>query len=142
MTHRDDQSAANTQLVLHFLQVLDRQDLEQVAALMTADVHLHFSGLHFDRAGTLEVMRSSYASFGDLRHDVEETIAAGDRVVVRATLRGTHSGVFEGLEPTGKRIEVGQIVIFRLEGDRVAEIHEEVDAMVIMQQLGALPAAG
>lgn len=139
MTEADDQTARNTRLVLRFLEVMDRKDFDEVGAMMAPDLQLHFSGLHFDRAGAMGVIESSYESFADLRHDVIETIAAGDRVVVRATLRGTHTGVFEGVAPTGKTIAVGQIAIMRVAGDQIAEIHEEVDGLVLMQQLGALP---
>jgi len=135
-----DEQDRNTRVVLKFLEVMDRKQFDQVDAMMAPDMQLHFSGLHFDRAGAMGVVVSSYESFSDLRHDVIETIAAGDRVVVRATLRGTHTGLFEGLAPTGRTIEVGQIVIMRVAGNQIAEIHEEVDGMVVMQQLGALPA--
>ena len=135
-------SAGNTELVLHFLGEMDGHRFEAVDAMLAPGMQLHFSGLHFDRDGAMGVVRSLYESFGDLRHDVTETIAAGDRVAVRATLRGSHTGPFEGLAPTGRRIEVGQIAIFRVAEGKIAEIHEEVDGMVVMRQLGALPSAG
>ena len=43
------------------------------------------------------------AAFPDNRHEVEEIIAEGDRVVVRCTLTGTHLGEFMGLHPRAGR---------------------------------------
>lgn len=71
---------------------------------------------------------------------MHETIAAGDRVVARMTLRGTHTGLFEGLAASGRTIGVGQISIFRIAGDRITEIREEADLLLLMQQIGAIPA--
>ena len=43
------------------------------------------------------------AAFPDNRHEVEEIIAEGDRVVVRCALTGTHLGEFMGLRPRAGR---------------------------------------
>src|SRR3712207_4460955 len=45
------------------------------------------------------------AAFPDLRISIDEQIAEGDKVMVRATVRGTHQRVFRGMAPTGKEIE-------------------------------------
>src|SRR5262245_54181597 len=37
-------------------------------------------------------------SMPDLHYTIEDLVAEGDRVVVRWTLRGTHTGSFRGLE--------------------------------------------
>ena len=43
-------------------------------------------------------------AFPDLSIAVEDVMAEGDRVVARVTMRGTHRGEFQGIEPTGKRV--------------------------------------
>jgi serine phosphatase RsbU (regulator of sigma subunit) len=52
-------------------------------------------------------------AFPDLRINVEEQIAEGDKVVVRATIRGTHQREFRGMAPTGKEIEEKGFSAFR-----------------------------
>ena len=37
------------------------------------------------------------------------------------TMRGTHSGEFHGIAPTGKRVEVKAIDMFRIEGGKIVE---------------------
>ncbi len=61
-------------------------------------------------------VRMVTAAFPDNRHEVEEVITQGDTVVLRCTLTGTHEGPFMGIPPTGRRIEVTEIHIYRLEG--------------------------
>jgi steroid delta-isomerase-like uncharacterized protein len=129
----------NTRLVLRFLEVMDRQQFDEVEALLAPDFQIHYSGLHLNREQMMEMVRSVYRSFGDLVHDVQEIFAVDDRVVLRGLLRGTHTGEFEGIAATGRSITLGQIVIVRVDGDLVAEIHEEVDSLVLLQQIGAFP---
>ena len=44
-------------------------------------------------------VRMVTAGFPDNRHEVEEVIAEGDKVVLRCTLTGTHLRVFMGIPP-------------------------------------------
>src|SRR3712207_6800234 len=52
-------------------------------------------------------------AFPDLRSTIEDQIAEGDKVVTRWTMRGTHRGEFRGIAPTGGRITVTGMGIFR-----------------------------
>ena len=137
----DDRTTLNTELALRFLDLVDRHEFDAADAMMSDDFQLYFSAQQLDKAQTLGMIRSVYESFADLTHDVHETIAAGDRVVARMTLRGTHTGMFEGLAASGRTIGVGQISIFRVDGDRITEIREEADLLLLMQQIGAVPAS-
>ncbi|MGQ0764219.1 MAG: ester cyclase [Gemmatimonadota bacterium] len=79
-----------------------------------------------------------YGGFADLRHAVEETIADNEKVVVRFTLGGTHSGEFMGIPPTGNVFEVGAIAILRITNGKIAELRGQFDQLGMMQQLGVL----
>jgi predicted ester cyclase len=48
-------------------------------------------------------------------------MAEGDRVAARVVMRGTHMGEFQGLAPTGKRVEVKAIDMFRISGGKIVE---------------------
>jgi len=52
-------------------------------------------------------------AFPDLRISIDDQIAEGDKVMVRATLRGTHQREFRGMAPTGKEIEERGFSLFR-----------------------------
>ena len=137
----DGAATRHTELSLRFLDLIDRHEFDAADAMMSDDFQLYFSALQLDKAQTLAMIRSVYESFADLRHDVHETLVADDRVVARMTLRGTHTGTFEGLAASGRTINVGQISIFRVAGDRITEIREEADLLLLMQQIGAVPAS-
>jgi len=84
--------------------------------------------------------RMFFAAFPDGRLTIEDTIAEGDRVVIRWTARATHKGEFEGLPATGKELTVTAIIIFRIADGKIVEMWAEIDMMSVMQQIGAIPA--
>ena len=53
------------------------------------------------------------AAFPDFRISINDQIAEGDKVMVHATIRGTHLREFRGMAPTGKQIEERGFSVFR-----------------------------
>jgi steroid delta-isomerase-like uncharacterized protein len=80
-------------------------------------------------------------AFPDMEFTIEETIAEGDRVVVRWMARGTHQGNLKGIAPTGKWATVTGIVTFRISDGKIVEGYENWDTLGLMHQLGVLPLA-
>lgn len=76
-------------------------------------------------AKLIEVFRETFSetreAFPDMRVTVEDMITEGDRVAARVTMRGTHLGEFMGLAPTGKRVEVRAIDMFRIANGKIVE---------------------
>ncbi|MFQ5859457.1 MAG: ester cyclase [Anaerolineae bacterium] len=99
-------------------------------------------GVRPDREGLKQFVTVLLAGFPDFRITVEDMVAEGDKVVVRATWRGTHKGEFIGIPPTGRQVTVTEIGIHRIEGGKVSESRVEVDQLGMMQQLGVVPPPG
>lgn len=129
----------NRQLAERFIDALDRQDFTAVAGMMSQEFRLSFSGQELNREQSLAMIRDVYQAFNDFKHHIEETFAVDDVVIMRITDRATHTGVFEGLPPTGRTINIGQISIIRIHSGQITEIREEADMLTLMQQLGAIP---
>jgi steroid delta-isomerase-like uncharacterized protein len=79
--------------------------------------------------------------FPDLDIVLDALIAEGDLVVKRWTFRGTHTGEYMGLPASGKRAVMAGVTIYRIQGGQVRETWWSYDALGLMQQLGAIPAA-
>jgi len=120
----------------------DARKLE-VADELIAEVSLNYdTGLTPVPGGPEDfkaVVQMVTAGFPDNRHAVEELIAEGDTVVARVTLTGTNEGEFMGMPPTGKRIEVNEIHIYRLLEGKIVEHRVGRDDMGAMCQLGVIP---
>lgn len=76
-------------------------------------------------------------AFPDTRNTVEDVVAEGNKVAVRWTTRATHRGEFMGILPTGNRVAVTSIGVFRLSGGKIVESWDEYDALGLLRQLGA-----
>jgi predicted ester cyclase len=68
-----------------------------------------------------ETFTEARAGFPDLSITVEDVMAEGDLVAARVVMRGTHQGEFQGLAPTGKRVEVKAIDMFRISNGKIVE---------------------
>ena len=69
----------------------------------------------------------------------EDMLIDGDKVALRATFGGTHTGDLMGIPPTGKEIAGEGIFIYRIKGGKIVEFWEGLDQLTIMQQLGVIP---
>ena len=74
--------------------------------------------------------------FPDLQLTIEDTVAEGDLVAQRITFNGTHTGVFQGLPATNKRVTFSGLELNRFEEGRVVEHWFQLDALGLLQQLG------
>ena len=68
-----------------------------------------------------ETFSEARAAFPDLSVTVEDVVAEGDRVATRVIMRGTHQGEFQGISPTGKRVEVRAMDMFRISDGKIVE---------------------
>ena len=80
-------------------------------------------------------------AFPDLDLTIEETVSEGDKLVMRATLRGTHEGPFLTVDPTGERVEVSRMVVHHVDDGRVTETGIVEDTVRLLHQLGVGPDA-
>jgi steroid delta-isomerase-like uncharacterized protein len=75
-------------------------------------------------------------AFPDSRMAVEDQIAEAGRVATRWRMTGSHGGVFMGIEPTGKPVDITGIFFDRLENGRIVETWANYDLHGLLQQLG------
>jgi predicted ester cyclase len=80
------------------------------------------------------------AGIPDWRVTIEDLVAEGDRVAKRWVLRGTHTGEMLGAAPTGRRVEMRAMTLYRISGGKVREIHWNYALFGVLQQVGAIAA--
>jgi predicted ester cyclase len=89
-----------------------------------------------------QTVRSLHSAFGELRFEVEDEVAEGDKVVQRVTMSGRQSGPLMGREPTGKEFAVRHVYIWRIADGKIAEHWGSRDDLGLLGQLGLLPSGG
>lgn len=76
------------------------------------------------------------AAFPDLKCVIHNEVAEGDKVATHKTFHGTHKGEFMGMPPTGKKIAIDVMDIFRIAGGKMVEHWAVQDSAGLMEQLG------
>ena len=119
-------------------EVWKKGDLDAVNEIFAADFVFHYAGTQGkpDREGYKEAVTDLVAPFADVHAAVEDVIMEGDKVVLRWTWGGTHTGEFWGIPPTGRQVAVTGISILRIVGGKIVEEWGEMDNMGLMAQLG------
>jgi steroid delta-isomerase-like uncharacterized protein len=74
-------------------------------------------------------------AFPDLRRDIEDQVAEGERVATRSIMRGKQTGNLPNLPSKGKSIDVRSIIIYRIADGRIVEGWECYDSLSMMMQL-------
>lgn len=98
--------------------------------------HMTPAGLPNGLAGFKAYVTRLRGAFPDLRFTVEDVVAEGETVVVRATARGTMTGDFLEMKATGKTATWTEIHIGRLADGKVVEHWATIDQLGMLQQLG------
>jgi predicted ester cyclase len=62
-----------------------------------------------------------HAGFSDLKVDILDQVAEGDKVTSRKTITGTHSGTLMGVTPTNKRVVIDVIDIVHVKDGKYFE---------------------
>lgn len=99
-------------------------------------------GYGSDREGLKQFMSLFHAAFPDMLTTIDDLVAGQDKVAIRMTGRGTHTGDLMGIPPTGKHVTVTSISIISIVDGKVAERWNITDILSLLQQLGVSPSMG
>ena len=137
-------SSQGKDLVLrHHEEVWSKGNLDAVDELYAPDFVGHHPRMP-DWVGpeaVKQAVQTMRGAFPDFTESVEDVIGEGDRIVTRFTSSGTHLGMLRGIAPTGKRIAMAEIGIFRVAGGKIAEKWGLFDRLGMFQELGVVPDA-
>jgi predicted ester cyclase len=137
----------NKALIRRLAAAHNRQNAAAAASCFAAAATNH--GQRAGTAGMERVYESLYLAFPDYHWELQLLLAEEEWVTAQILMTGTHLGtpllpVFGGLlheaAPTGKRVAVENIHIYRIDNGLIAEHSAVRDDLGMMQQLGLLPA--
>src|SRR5215212_8991650 len=113
-------------------QAISEGDLQALDELMARELADEF------KRDVAEIRRA----FPDYAGTNVEQIAEGEEGANRVVVLGSHLGEFEGVSPTGERVEFVGHSIDRVVEGKIVESWVEVDMLGVMRQLGAEPGPG
>ncbi|MDX1469608.1 MAG: ester cyclase [Acidimicrobiia bacterium] len=129
---------ANKALLERYMEaVWEKGDIDALTDFLHPGFRRHLGPTlgSLDLEGQIERLRGFREAFPDITITPEDVIAEGDLIAFRSTMRGTHRGVFAGLEPTGKRVTVGLVDLIRVADGRFIEQWGGPDMADLVRQL-------
>ncbi|HET7118262.1 MAG TPA: ester cyclase [Hanamia sp.] len=132
----------NKKIMNYFIEeVINNKNLNAADTIVAEDFteDVPFPGQEPGREGLKFVLNSMFTGFPDMKWTVHEQIAEGEKVVTRFTWTGTHNGVFMGIPPTNKRVEVWGVVIDVVKNGLFSESRIIMDNIGLLKQLGVMP---
>jgi steroid delta-isomerase-like uncharacterized protein len=118
-------SEENKAIARRVYEIISTGDFERAEEIVNPDVADNECPLERGRPKLIDTFKETFSeareAFPDIRVTVEDLVAEGDRVAARVTMRGTHQRDFQGLAPTGKRVQVRAIDMFRISNGKIVE---------------------
>ena len=135
-------ASENKAIVRRFIEeVLSGNQVAQVETLVAPHYinHLLPPGMAQGPEGEKAFIGMFRSAFPDFRMTVEDLLGEADRVAGRWVFTGTHTGAFQGIPPTGHRVTMTGMNIFRLENGQIVDNQSNFDQFGLLQQLGVIP---
>jgi len=111
-------------------------NLAMAEDLFSAD--LRTNGVHVGVAGPVGRIRDRLTGFPDLTTSIQDMFVSGDKLAVTLMWRGTHTGPYGGVAPTGRPAEVRDSAIWHFRDGKVAQIWTLQDQFGFLKQVGYL----
>jgi steroid delta-isomerase-like uncharacterized protein len=130
----------NKALIRRFYQEIDAGNIDAMDDLVAEDYINHdppFPGLASGREGLKQVFKMFWDATPG-RHEIEDQIAEGDKVVTLLRGIGKHEGELAGIPPSGNDLDVKAVAIHRIAAGRIVEHWSAVDSAALLNQLGVI----
>jgi steroid delta-isomerase-like uncharacterized protein len=123
-----------------FTEVFNTNATDRMGDFASPDIEIRFAGADAPVRGLASykaLFAQDLPSFPDAHYTVEDLFGADDRVAIRWRMDATHQGTYQGIAPTGKRVSLSGMSVYRFEGGKVAEAWVVTDNLGFLQQLRA-----
>jgi steroid delta-isomerase-like uncharacterized protein len=135
----------NRQTLDRFIQqVWNEGDASAADAFLADEYVIHsdpgdpWDGQTLSREAFKQRLAVSRSPFPDLRFDIVETIADGDRVAIAWMMRGTQTGALGDRPASGRAIDVHGMTMYYFRGGRITGHRQILDRIAVARQLGLM----
>ena len=120
-----NQAMKNKEFILHYYNTVS-------GAIKTPDMLRRF----MDDPVLIETITFFDGAFPKYEMIADEMTAEGNRVVVRAKMKGKHEGEWEGIQPTHRAVDFPVIVSYEIVDNKIVTHWLVADQTILMEQLG------
>jgi len=131
----------NKALVRRFYKEIDEGNLEAMDELVAED-YIDHSPPPFPLPPGRQGLKEAFRLFWEAtpgRHEIEDQVAEGDKVVTRLTAYGKHEGDLPRAPRTGNEMKMTSVTIHRIADGKLVEKWSNKDELAFLQQVGVIP---
>jgi predicted ester cyclase len=115
-------SDSHASVARRFIETYADGDAEALLACLTGDWVLHEEdGSTSSRSDLADITRSHAAAFPEKRIEWLQELVNGDRVAHHVRFTLVHSGRYHDLDPTGREVELWEMIFHRFDHELIAE---------------------
>jgi predicted SnoaL-like aldol condensation-catalyzing enzyme len=120
-------------------EVFNKHSFKMLDQYMRDDYIQHNQDVPQGKAGFKNFFTNTFKSIPDFGYTIKRIVAEGDFVMLYATTTGTHTGG-EWLDhpPTGNKINIDVVDIFRFQDRKIAEHWDVADTFTLFSQVGVI----
>jgi predicted ester cyclase len=130
-------SAEMRRIVDLYVEIHATGDTSKLAAIIDPEFRYRF-GSPVGVEGVAAGVRALHAGFSEIACSVEQCVGEGEWVAFRFVIAGTHTGMFAGRGPTGRRITWSGADFVRLREGKLFELWNVSDSLPLMVGIGAV----
>ena len=131
----------NLEIGRKMVEAVNKQDLALLDELVVPD-YVNRQLRVRSRDDFKQILRRQYAGFPDIHRTIEDIVADGDTVWIRAKVTGTHTGEFRGIAPTGKKFVMEAVPHYRIVDGKIVEGWSVFNPLNYFIQLGVIEYKG
>lgn len=128
---------SNKELVRRFYEAIGQEDYDALNKFCHEDFVFYpqvdhpYPGV----SGLIASEKKNFDAFNDFKMPIKELIAEEDLVAAYMDFTGTHTGIFYGITPTGKKVHFSLMMFLRIKDGKIIEKRSHVDVNDIIRQL-------
>lgn len=123
----------NKALVRRAVEYWNQRDLDGYYSLLAPEYveHLPDRDVPLEQLG--QYAGAFFNAFPDIKFSIEDIVAEGDTVAVRIRWQGTHRGIFMGMTPSGKKIDITNAIFIKIAKGKWIEFWNVTDVDLLHQ---------
>lgn len=132
----------NIEVMKKFIHFINTDDIELGKSIISPDVIFYAptsdEPMHGFQ-GYVTILDMMRGAMPDVQWKAEETIAEGNKVMVRFSMTGTQTNPFMGMAASGKKISITAMNIYEFNNGKIIREHGLPDLYTMLIQLGVIP---
>ena len=119
----------------NYVNAINNHDFDRMEAFYSRSIRfqLYDTVQNFD--ALIDGLRGINSAFPDWHWKVLEVLFDGKLITARFADTGTHMGLFQGIEPTGRKVHALEFAVYRIVDDRIGEMWSSLDVRDVIRQL-------